>query len=61
MRTEKIPPYTRKEYEIPDFMEDGNAASVTECTGLIQIPALTHDEWEEYDTIMKFSPPEWWS
>lgn len=34
------------------------AASATDCTGLISRAAHSRDEWESYNDIVKFAPPQ---
>ncbi len=41
-----------EEYDVFDV------CSSTECTGLIQPPAKTYEEWNGYNEIMRFSPPK---
>lgn len=33
------------------------SSSPTDCTGLIQVPALSYEEWIGYNEIMNFAPP----
>lgn len=47
-----------KNRKILDSYDAFEACSATECTGLIQLPAKTYEEWNGYNEIMSFSPPQ---
>ncbi len=40
------------------LLELTNAATVMECTGLIQVPPESEEELESYENIYRFSPRE---
>ena len=44
--------------KILDEYDIFEASSPTDCTGLIQIPALSYDEWIAYNEIINFAPPK---
>lgn len=43
-------------YDIIDEVDYSNAASSTECTGLMSVPAENDDELEAYADIFDFGP-----
>lgn len=64
--TKKGKPYSDNaaEFEISDIsvdenhfdLEYGNAASTTDCTGIIQVPPKDDAEYEAYNEVYNFEP-----
>lgn len=54
MKKKKSKHGATKEYDPFDIMD---AVSGMDCTGLIQIPALSREDWETYNEIVQFAPP----
>ena len=44
--------------KILEKFDISESSSNTDCTGLIQIPALSYDEWMDYNEIVSFAPPK---